>query len=507
MKKHLWLGLFLLLAGRSRAEVRFAAPKHPNVIVFLTDDQSWLHTGFNGDPVVRTPNMDRLAKDGVIFDNAYCSASSCSPSRAALFTGRNFWELGAGANLLGMLDRKFTVFPEIIREHGYQYGYTGKGYGPITPVKGAQTFDVAGGDSVEIRRFTNEEMPFPDMNEGPGHNYDYSGAFEKFLEGREKGKPFVFYCGFIEPHGPCHEGGGAAMGLDPSKVRVPPFLVDNQWTRRFFLDYYFEIEYADRHLGNFIESLKRSGELDNTLILFTSDNGMAVPRAKGTCYDWGYRMPFFAYWKGKIHGGRRVSDFINLTDIAPTILELAGIAIPKEMTGRSFVTTLKSTEDGRVDETRDHVFFGKEFHNPDEIFPMRAVRTDDFLYIHNFNPDVPRRWTLGNPPKTIPRDAPSFEKSVSPSPADYLIRARDEPEVGKLFDLAYGPKPREELYDVKNDEYQLNNLADDPKYAARKAALKAKLFDYLTQTGDPRMGDDPDIFHRYFKKYAPANIK
>jgi N-sulfoglucosamine sulfohydrolase len=508
LRKKAGLLMLVFAATVTAVVLAHATPaKSPNVIVLMMDDQSWLHTGYNGDPIVRMPNIDRLANGGLIFDHAYTSASSCAPARAAMFTGRNFWELGPAANLHGMLCREFIVFPEILREHGYQYGYTGKGYGPATRLEGVQTFDPAGGGSVNFPRFTNEEMPFPGMNPMIGHNFNYSGAFEKFLSERDESKPFVFYTGFIEPHLPYHNGSGEAMGLDPTKVQVPPYMVDNEWTRRFFLDYYFEIKYADQHIGSMIESLEKRGLLENTLILWTSDNGMPAPRCKGTCYDWGVRMPFVAYWQGTLHPGRRVTDFISLVDIGPTILELAGIEIPQEMTGRSFVQTLKAESDGRVDHSRDHVFFGKERHNPDEFFPMRAIRTDDFLYIHNFNPDVPRRWTYSKPPQVIARDHPTFEKYASDYPAQYLIRARDKPEVSRLFDLAYGPQPSEELYDVKNDEFQLNNLADDPRYAAVKAELKAKLFAYLTKTGDPRMGEDPDIFDRYFEKYAPPGIE
>jgi len=484
-----------------------ANDQRPNVLIFMTDDHSWLHMGYAGDPVVRTPHVDRLARQGVIFDHAYCSASSCAPSRAAMFTGRNFWELGSGANLHGAVDRRFTVFPEILREHGYHYAYTGKGYEPRTQVPDVQTFDVAGGDRVNMRRLSNDEMPFPNMNATPGHNFDYSGEFAKFLEGRPEGQPFAFFCGFHEPHVPYHNGSGEIMGLDPAKVRVPPYAVDNEFTRRYFLDYYYEIEYADQHVGRILQMLEERGELENTLIIFTSDNGIVMPRAKGSCYDWGTRMPFVAYWGNRIKGGRTVTDFINLADIAPTVLEACGLAVPEEMTARSFLPTLLADKDGRVDATRDRAFFGKEFHNPDEHFPMRAVRTDDFLYIHNFNPDVPVRWPDGNAPPTIDRSHPRFAERVADYPDLYLIARRDDPEVRKLYDLAYGPRPREELYDVKNDEWQLNNLADDPAYAEIKAGLQASLFDYLAETGDPRPAGQGDQFREYFEKLRPRNVR
>jgi arylsulfatase A-like enzyme len=177
------------------------------------------------------------------------------------------------------------------------------------------------------------------------------------------------------------------------------------------------------------------------------------------------------------------------------------------MTGRSFLDVLFSGKGGRVDAARNRVFFGKEFHNPDEIFPMRGVRTDEFLYIHNFNPDVPKRWTLGGAPPVLDAESPDFGPKVSAYPDLYIIARRNDPEIAKLYDMAYGPRPREELYDVKHDRWQLNNLAEDPAYAEVKAGLKQKLFEYLGKTGDPRIGDDPDIFHRYFEKYAPKTIK
>jgi len=494
------------LAGSTCPAVA-AAQSRPNILILMTDDQSWLHAGYAGDPVVRTPNLDRLAGEGVVFEHAYVSSPSCTPSRAAFFTGRNFYELEAGANLHGMLDAKFTVFPSLLRQHGYDYGYTGKGVAPRTWRPEAQTFDAAGGGFVKVK-IPEDQMPFPGMNPNPGFNTDYAATFEKFLDEREGQAPFAFFCGFVEPHLPYAQGSGRKSGLDPGRVKVPPYAADNEMTRQFFLDYYREIEFADEHIGRMIETLRQRGELDNTLIIFTADNGIAgLPRAKGNLYDWGVRVPLVVCWKGAVEGGRTVTDFVSLTDVAPTILQACGIGIPADMTGRSFLDVLFSGKGGRVDAARNRVFFGKEFHNPDEIFPMRGVRTDEFLYIHNFNPDVPKRWTLGGAPPVLDAKSPDFGPTVSAYPDLYIIRRRNDPEIGKLYDMAYGPRPREELYDVKHDRWQLNNLAEDPAYAEIKAGLKQKLFEYLGKTGDPRIGDDPDVFHRYFEKYAPKDIK
>ena len=467
----------------------------PNFLILMTDDQSWLHTGYAGDPVISTPNIDSIAEQGVIFDHAFCSASSCAPSRASTLTGRNFWELEEGANLFGLVKEQSAVLPYILGRHGYHCGYTGKGYGPSAREQ-RDLFDPAGPRRILLR----ETKPYQ-FNKHHAFDWNYSKSFEVFLKQKPDDKPFYFWCGFIEPHLPYDNGSGKRAGLDPANVILPPYVPDNAVSRRFFLDYSLEIQHVDDHIGRMLSLLKAHGQLDNTLIIFTSDNGMALPRAKGNCYDWGTRVPFAVRWGDRVPPARQVTDHVILPDIAPTLLEAAGVPIPPAMTARSFLPVLLSDKDGRIDPARDHSFFGKERHNADAIHPMRAIRTDDYLYIYNFNPGKPHRFSLSKPPPPISEPHAKFLTRVTP--AGYIIRLRNEPGIRPYYDAAYGSRPQEELYDIRQDPYQLTNLAASETHAAVKRRLKMTLFAHLETTADPRASGNGDVFNAYARKHHP----
>jgi len=232
-----------------------------------------------------------------------------------------------------------------------------------------------------------------------------------------------------------------------------------------------------------LDHLASTGELENTVVIVTSDNGMGAPRAKGDLYDPGTRMPFALMWKGKAKGGRTVTDFVNLADVAPTLIELAGITPPKEMTARSLVPIIKSDAEGRVDPTRDFVVVGIERH--DTCYPMRAIRTDEYLLIRNdADPKSNRRDDFWNTPTPPPaKEAEIREKGFHYEP---LMRLFSNPEILPKSLLAFGPRPQWELYDVRNDPWELKNLAADPAHAGALDALKKRMDDYLVGTGDPR---------------------
>jgi uncharacterized sulfatase len=227
-----------------------------------------------------------------------------------------------------------------------------------------------------------------------------------------------------------------------------------------------------------IEVLDEQGKLDNTIILFTSDNGMPFPRAKATLYDYGTHMPLLVWWGDNIDGGRIVSDMISLTDVAPTLLEIAGIAVPDEMSGTSFLPQVLSSESGNTDASRDRVFLYRERHGwcceGGTTFPSRAIRTRDFLFIWNAEPDV------------LPAD-------VDGSPTRRLL-TENRAEYAALYDLSFGKQPEFELYDVKADPYQMHNLIGDAAHRLIADALREGLFEYLRERGDPRMSGDETVF-------------
>ncbi len=471
MKKWIVMTLFVL-------SVAGFAETRPNFLVVITDDQSFWHTSFAGDPIVKTPGFDRIAENGVYFENAFCSAPSCGPSRAAMLTGRNFYELENGSTLWATFPDGFPTFQDLLREAGYWSGYTGKAWGPSYWGAGGRETDPAGLCYNQHHTDLPEELS----------PHDYIRNFEQFMKERPKDMPFSFIYGSWEPHLPYVKGRGERNGRKPEDVQLLPFLADTPGIRRQMLEYYDEIEFMDSHLVQMLDYLEKSGELDNTLVLFTSDNGMPFPRAKSNLYDAGVREPFAAMWPNRIAAGRRVTDFISLADIAPTLLEIAGAKVPKQMTARSFRNVLLSKQSGRIDPSRDHVVVGMERH--DDTAPMRGIRTDDHLLIHNyFHADKWRKtrkeewpWNVAAPQGKARESALEFGNSYHA-----MAAFREDPAIRPFSLAAWGPRPEWELFEVKKDEFQMKNVADSPEQLEVIKKLKTQMESYLEKTNDPRM--------------------
>ena len=443
-------------AAFSLAPAFAAKPDRPNVLFAISDDQSYAHTGAAGDPASRTPHFDRIAAEGVRFSHAYCCAPSCTPSRSAILTGQEPYRLEEAGNLWSTLRAKFDVFPDILEAAGYEVGFTRKGWGPGIDTAGGRARNPAG------ERFDD---------------------FETFFGQRDAGRPFCFWFGSTDPHRAYEKGSGLRAGMRLDDVRVPDFLPDAPEVRSDILDYFFEIERFDRELGDILKRLEQAGELDNTLVIVTSDNGMPFPRAKANLYDYGARVPLAVRWPERVSGGRVVDDFISFTDFAPTILEAAGAEKSPQMTGKSFLSTLVSKASGRVDKSRDRVVLMRERHAVGRAgglgYPMRAVRTYEHLYIRNHAPD---RWPSCDPPRY---------REIDDSPTKrYVLDNRESPQVRRYFDLAFAKRPAEELYDMAYAG-QMNNVAGREGYRPIQSRLQALLEEHLQRTGDPRLAGEP----------------
>lgn len=470
--------------------------QRPNILLFISDDQSWAHAGAYGDAVVQTPNFDKVAKQGVLFENAYCSAPACAPSRASMLAGRNFWELDEAAIHFSFFPRHIEIFTDILADNGYAVGYTGKGWGPGI-WEGHRNQDPSG------RSF--QEVKYDTVPQGISHN-NYTANFKRFF--KEKGQqPFFFLLGTPEPHRDLAKGMGLASGKKLEDVRVPLFLPDNETVRSDLLDYYYEIEWFDRHIGEVLRFLEEEGELDNTIIAITSDNGMAFPRAKSNLYDYGSRLPLVISWPGQFEVGRRVTDFVSLPDLAPTFLECAGLAIPAAMSKKSLVPLLLSKQNGRIEPERDHIVMGKELHawcHPEgEINPVRAIRTGEYLYIQNLKPEM---WPAGHPDPQYAWDLhPYGDVDQGPSKT-VVMESHSGPAGSYYFDLAFGKRPAEELYYLPEDPFQIQNLAFKPGYQEIKRTLQEKMLNYLRSTGDPRTLGRPQVFDQapYFWSHGLA---
>ncbi len=458
-------------------------PRQPNILLVYSDDQSYPHASILGDAVVRTPAFDRVAREGVLFTHSFTACPSCTPSRSALLTGRHIWRSGEAGVLYGTLPPEYPLFTHLLEDTGYHTGYVGKPWAPGDWRAGGLERHPVG---KEYARRTEPEPP-----QGIDTR-DYAANFKDFLAARPSGAPFFFFFGATEPHRDYEPGIGERSGLDPAKVEVPPYLPDAPEVRSELLDYYYEIEHYDRHLGRILDALERIGELDNTLVVVTSDNGMPFSRTKSTLYDGGTRMPTAVRWGDRVPSGRRVDDLVSHVDFAPTFLQAAGLEPAASHDGRSLMPLLLSSSGGRIEADRDHVITAMERHTwcrPEgATYPMRAIRTHDYLYIRNFEPD---RWPTGGPDFISSNKAPHGDIDDGPF-KDFMLRPETRREYPLEFELGFGKRPLEELYDCRSDPHQVRNLAADPEHETVRAGLWARLEASLRESGDPRVdGEDP----------------
>lgn len=458
-------------------------PVRPNILFAISDDQSWMHASAYGDKGTLTPAFDRVAREGVLFNHAYTACPSCTPSRSAILTGQQVYRLEEGGVLLSFLPNKFEIFTRRLESSGYQVASTGKTWGPGKVSAGGWKRGLTG------KRFSKRRLE----EHAPGvSSVDYAGNFEAFLEERDASRPFFFWYGSSEPHQSYDVDGWKRAGKKLEDARLPACLPDSPETRGEILDYGLEIEHFDRHLGRILARLEEVGELDRTLVLVTSDHGNPLPRSKCNLYDSGVRVPLSIRFPEKVLGGRRIDDFVSLTDIAPTLLEVAGLEVPAAMTGRSLWPLLTSKQSGRVEPGRDFVVTAFERHTicrrDGKGYPMRSLRTHLYSYIRNYEP---QRWPAGDPDFVSSHQG--FYGDVDAGAAKtFLIANSTRKDVARYVQLAFGRRPGEELYDLTNDPEELRNVADSPEFQEVKEQLRSRLQAYLKATDDPRQrGDTP----------------
>ncbi len=512
------LSIFLSASPARGADAR------PNIVFAFADD--WgrhasaygkLETGGPND-VVRTPHFDRVAREGVLFRRAFVNSPSCTPCRSSLLSGQYFWRTGRAAILQGAIwDPDIPSFPLLLKEAGYHVGHTAKVWSPGSPVD-APFGGRALGYNAQGRQFNGFSQAVAraeNVEGGKQRLYEQvRGNFRDFLAKREdEDQPYCYWFGSTNCHRKWIQGSGKKQwGIDPDslKGKLPPFLPDVPVVREDFADYLGEIQAFDAMLGVLLNELEARGELERTMIVVSGDHGFpGMPQGKCNLYDFGVAVPLAVRWPGAVPAGRVVEDFVNLTDLAPTFLEAAGRRPPEVMTGRSLVPVLRSSEGGQVDPKRDHVVVGRERHvaaaRPGRLpYPQRAIRTKDFLYIRNFKPD---RWPMGSGPGMGEPEGPmpSYEElrentfaafadlDASPSKA-WIVANRDQPGVGRFFEIAFGRRPAEELYDLRIDPHQMNNVADEDGYEEVRVALEERLLGILRETGDPRVTGDGATF-------------
>ncbi len=476
--------------------------QRPNFLFIISDDQGYLHAGAYGSKDLRTPEFDKLAREGMLFKNAYCAAPNCSPSRAAILTGMNIWQLEEAALLYSTFPAKFKVLPDILEENGYYVGFCGKGWSPGNWKVSGRKRNPAGN---EFSKFKLDSLPGLFIGtEDPAKNFD------DFISRKKKDQPFMFWYGSYEPHVGYEKGIGLRNGIDTSKLTVPAFMPNVADAKLEISDYLFEIEWFDKQVGRLIESLKQHGLDENTLIIVTSDNGIVNPHGKRSLFEWGTHEPFALYWPKMLNKGKAVDRLTSFTDIAPTFLELAGIELPKEMVGKSFAGLVLEDLETQQKDFPDFVLTGFERHDPrrfDNVgYPMRAIRTKKYLYIRNYKPD---RWPEGDPVaneygKKISADDIYFRKnekgeyiSQDPFKSSWTYKYTYLKPGTKLFNLAFGKRPSEELYDIIADPDCMNNILKAGEYKQIADSLYQILQNILITQGDPRECGYGDIFDSY----------
>lgn len=479
-----FLFLVLCMTSSVHADTKFSSK--PNILFAVADDWSYGHAGVYGCNWVKTPAMDRVARDGVLFTNAYTPTAKCSTSRASILTGRNPWQLKAAANHASFFPEEFKSFPEALGENGYFTGMTGKGWGPGIAVDSAGKNRAMAGPAYDKRKMT------PPIRTMSGN--DYASNFNDFLDAAPKEKPWCFWYGGHEPHRPYLYGSGvSAGGKKLSDIdRVPACWPDTEEVRNDMLDYAFKTEYFDNHLSRMLAELERRGLLDNTLVVVTSDNGMPFPHNKGYAYQNSNHLPLAVMWKnGVVKPGRSVEDYISFVDFAPTFLEVAGVSLAQSgmapITGRSLTEIFVSEKSGLVIPERDHVLIGKERNDTgrpkDAGYPIRGIVKGGMLYLHNFETD---RWPGGNP------ETGYTETDDGPTKAA-VLNTRHLSGKQHFWELSFGKLPADQLFDVVKDPDCITNLA-----ASRSVeAYKDELFARLKQQEDPRMSGNGHLFDEY----------
>jgi N-sulfoglucosamine sulfohydrolase len=516
-------GVFALAAGPFA--IGADEPARPNILFCFADDwgrYASIYTNVETRPtinqVIQTPVIDRMAREGVLFKNAFVTAPSCTPCRSSLLSGQYFFRTGRGAILQGAVwDESIPSYPLLLRDAGYHIGKSYKVWSPGTPADAPYggalyAYEKSGRDfcrfSERATKLVSGGMTFAAAKDKI--LAQVRGNFEAFLADRKPGQPFCYWFGPTLTHRPYEKGSGKALwGLDADALRgkLPKFMPDVPEVRADYTDYMGECQAWDAGVGVLIQKLRETGELDKTLVIISGDHGMpGVPGGKCNLYDHGVAVALIARGPG-IQPGRVVDDFVNLMDLAPTFLEAGGVKPPDVMTGRSFMNVLRSEKSGLVDASRTWVVTGRERHvaaarEENLPYPHRALRTPDFLYIRNF---APERWPMGSPKFTSLAELPSVEAlehntfvafadmDASPTKA-WLVHQFAEEDWEWHYNYAFGKRPAEELYDLRRDPDQTVNLADEPDYAAQKQKLAAQLMKILTDAKDPRVLGDGRTF-------------
>lgn len=440
------LGTSLVLLSGGIAQAAKPAtgttPKKPNIVLVITDDCRFLDLGCYGSPDAITPNIDRLAAEGVRFTRFFQATAMSSATRHCLLTGLYPVRSGAYPNHTRLNDGVGTL-PQYLKQAGYRVALEGKRH--IAPI-----------EAFPFEYLSNEQQ-----------RTVYPELIEPFLaDVARSGEPFFLYVGSTEPHDPWNKGDQSLW--NPNDLTLPCNLVDTPATRKQFRNYLAEINELDNQVGAVDALLHKYGLDENTIFIFTSEQGYSFPFGKWTCYDEGLHTGFVIRWPGTVKPGRVTDAMCEYVDVTPTLVDIAGGKIPEGLDGRSFLPVIKDETDSFKNEvygiqTSRGIFFGPEY------YAIRSIRNERYAYIMNLTPEATFKCMSTNPKKGWWM---SWKEKAA---TDEFARRQVE---------RYQKRPAEELYDIVNDPFQTRNLADDPQYASEKARMRAKLLQWMESQGD-----------------------
>jgi N-sulfoglucosamine sulfohydrolase len=445
------------LSGSAVAPVLAQSPTR-NVLVLIADDLG-LHTGEYGDKFSKTPNLDRLAKEGVRFTNAFCTTASCSASRSVILSGLHNHANGQYGHAhafhhFGYLPH-VKPLPSLLKDAGYRTGIIGKLH--VNPLDRFRWDLHAEGEARNVA--------------------DMADRTRSFIK-ESSGKPWYLHVGYADPH-------RAAKGFanrdyprvkrnpfDPGKVPVPAFLPDNNATRAEIAEYYEATNRMDQGVGMMLDTLKETGQLDNTLILFLSDNGMPFPNAKTNLYDAGMRLPLIVRSPSQTRRGLVNNAMVSWVDLLPTIIDWAGAKLPEyPVHGRSFLPALEQENP----QSWDHVFASHTFHEITMYYPIRGVRTRQYKYLNNLFSEV-----------EFPQASDLFASGTWQS----VRKAGEAAVLGQRKASKYLHRDPEELYDVIADPQEVSNLVNSASHRQALERLRVQVKRFRKETEDPWLIND-----------------
>jgi len=450
--------------GKGRNPARSPWGKKPNIVMYLSDDHGIDFLGCYGNKDIQTPNIDALAKAGALFSNMFAASPTCAPSRSVLWTGLYPARNGCMGNHTVCRD-DITALPTYLGRLGYRVVLANKQH--------------AKPKAVFRFEYLNASLP-----RNPDNHRKYRGeglnikAVDEFLAGHSKERPHrkascgeTPLCLILADNNP-HVTWEPNKTYDPSKLRLPPFIIDTKLTRKAMANYYQDITTMDKRIGEVRGMLKKYGFGDNTLFIYTTDQGPEWPHSKWTVYDTGIHVPFIAVWPGKIKRGSVCDAMISFVDITPTFIDIAGGQQVEGLDGKSFLDVLL----GKTKTFRERIYASHTRDGNMNVFPQRCVRDGRYKYVLNLNPE--NTWT------THFTKVPGIPESHKQVWDTWVEKARTDAQVAKLLDVIEH-HPAEELYDLQTDPYELHNIADKPEVKPTLKKMRKELKQWMTLQNDP----------------------